>query len=62
MNKLANKLFTLFSFTTIILVLIAGVAWLFDSTPTNLWYVFEISRNCVIMTFLFYLLFGGKRT
>ena len=61
MNKLANNLFTFFSFGTIVIGLVIAIAWLFDSTFINLCYVFKIGCNCVIISFLFYLLFGGKR-
>jgi len=41
--------------------LIIGIAWLFDSTPNNLYWVWIKLCNTVIIAFLFFILFGKKR-
>jgi len=40
--------------------ILVGIAWLFDSQPENLYWVWMKLCNIVAITFLFYLLFGGK--
>lgn len=61
MNKLVNKVFgtvfTLFLLATIV----AGISWLFDSKPDNLYSVWEFLRNCVLVSLLFFILFGGRK-
>jgi len=61
MNNFINKLFTLSGCVTGILFILVAISWLFDNEPNNLWRVFTSSCNITIVTFLFYLLFGGKR-
>lgn len=50
--------FTLTFFTTIIV----GIAYLFDSEPKNLYRFWKFLGNCLVVSFLFQLLFGVKIT
>lgn len=60
MRSFINNAFTLVSIGNLILFILVFVSWLFDYEPKNLWTVFTCSCNITIVTFLFYLLFGGK--
>ena len=40
--------------------IVISIAWLFDSQPDNLQWVWMKLCNIVAITFLFHLLFGGK--
>jgi len=41
--------------------LVVGVAWLVDSQPNNLYWVWMRLCNATAITFLLYLLFGGRK-
>lgn len=61
MKNFINKVFTLLSFIVVILSIIVGIAWLFDCKPHNLYYALGISCDCIIVSFLFFILFGGNK-
>jgi len=45
---------------TIFTILIVAISWLFDCKPKNLYLVWDICCTSLIISFLFWLLFGKK--
>lgn len=45
---------------TLLTSFIVGIAWLFDSEPTNLYLVWKFLGSSLAVSFLFQLLFGAK--
>lgn len=56
-NRIFKTLLTIF----IVLSIIVGVAWLFDSEPSNLYTVWKISFEALMCSTLFLILFGGNK-
>ncbi len=61
MRDFINKVYILLCFICIVLTITVSICWLFDSKPINLYYIWGISCDSVIVSFLFYLLFGGNK-
>lgn len=60
MRNFINSVLDTVSTITVILFILIGISWLFDYEPKNLWTMFKYSCNVTAVSFVFYLLFGGK--
>jgi len=61
MRDLITAIFSLLLILTFWLTVIVGIAWLFDYKPDNLYFVWGVCYKSLIVSFLFYLLFGGNK-
>jgi len=61
MRNYITGTFTFILILTSIITLLVGIAWLFDCKPNNLYLVWKYSYNSLTVSFLFYILFGGKK-
>ena len=60
MNKLVNTAVEIIITFFLLISIIVGFAWLFDSKPDNLYSVWEFLGSCLVISLLFFILFGGK--
>ena len=61
MNKLINTAFEILITLSLLVTIVVGIAWLFDSKPDNLYSVWKFLGNCLIISLLFFILFGGRK-
>lgn len=60
MRTIITKIFAMLLVLTLLTSFIVGIAWLFDSEPTNLYLVWKFLGSSLAVSFLFQLLFGAK--
>ena len=61
MNKLVNTAVEIIITFFLLISIVVGVCWLFDSKPDNLYKVWEFLGCCYVVSLLFFLLFGGNK-
>lgn len=61
MNKLVNTAFEIIITFFLLISIVVGIAWLFDSKPDNLYSVWEFLGYCFVVSLLFFILFGGNK-
>lgn len=61
MRDFITKTFWNFLAGTLFITLIVGIAWLFDSKPNNLYFVWHVGLKTTTVSFLFFILFGGNK-
>ena len=60
MSKLINTVFEILITLSILITIVVGIAWLFDSKPDNLYSFWKFLGGCLVISLLFIILFGEK--
>jgi hypothetical protein len=60
MRNFITVVFIILLVATFWITLIVGASWLFDFKPNNLYLFWSVCYNSLVVSFLFYLLFGEK--
>jgi hypothetical protein len=60
MKNFITGVFFILLWATLVVTMFVGIAWLFDCKPNNLYLVWRFLGSCLLVSFLFQLLFGAK--
>ena len=61
MKDFIAGIFVLLLTITSLITLLVGFLWLFNFTPSNLHLVWEVCYKSLAVSFLLYLIFGGRK-
>jgi hypothetical protein len=61
MRDFITGIFALLLSITGFITLLVGILWLFNFTPSNLHLVWEVCYKSLAVSFLLYILFGGRK-